>query len=82
MLIIRKTHNGAYCLTELDGAVLKLHYTTFQLIPYHACSQTFIPVTHVLDQDNLTRVVQEEAADVSEALDDKEDVLTEDGQDF
>jgi hypothetical protein len=82
MLIIQKTRNSVYCLAELDRAVSKLHYATFQLVPYHTHSQTFIPVMHILDQDNLTRVVQEEAANVSEALDNEEDVLTKDGQDF
>jgi hypothetical protein len=34
---------------------------------------------HILDQDNLTRVVQKEAANVSEALNNEEDILTVDG---
>jgi hypothetical protein len=34
MVVIRRTCNGAYCLTELDGAVSKLCYAAFQLVPY------------------------------------------------
>jgi hypothetical protein len=79
MLVIRRTHNSVYCLAELDGAVLRLHYTAFHLIPYHTRSCTSIPVTHVLDKDNLTAVVEEEA---EEAPNNDEDALTEDGQDF
>jgi hypothetical protein len=37
MVVVRRTWNGAYHLAELDGAVSKLHYTAFCLIPYFAC---------------------------------------------
>jgi len=33
--------------------ISKLHYAAFRLIPYYACSQSFIPVTHVMDGDDL-----------------------------
>jgi hypothetical protein len=79
MLVIRRTHNSAYCLAELDGAMSRLYYTAFCLIPYHTCSCTSIPVTCVLDKDNLTAVVEEEA---EEAPNDDEDILTKGGQDF
>jgi len=45
MVIVCQTPNGSYCLAELDGAVSKLRFTAFRLVPYHACSQTSIPVT-------------------------------------
>jgi hypothetical protein len=68
-----------YCLAELDGAMSRLHYAAFCLISYHTCSHTSIPVTHVLDKDDLAAVVEEEA---EEAPNDNKDALTEDGQDF
>jgi hypothetical protein len=79
MLVIRRTHNGTYHLAELDGAVSRLCYATFCLIPYHTCSRTSIPVMCILDKDDLTAVVEEEA---EEAPNDDKDALTKDSQDF
>jgi hypothetical protein len=79
MLVIRRTHNGMYHLAELDRAVSKLHYAAFHLVQYHTHSCTSIPVTCILDKDDLAAVVEEEAED---APDDDENILTEDGQDF
>ena len=53
MIVIRRTHYGAYRLGELDGAVSRLRYAAFRLIPYHARSPSFIPVTHVVDGNDL-----------------------------
>jgi len=33
--------------------VLRLCYTAFRLIPYHACSPSFITVTHIVDGNDL-----------------------------
>jgi hypothetical protein len=53
MIVLRRTRNGAYRLGELDGAVSRLRFAAFRLIPYHARSRAFIPVTHVVDGDDL-----------------------------
>jgi len=45
--------NGTYQLAKLDGAISWLCYTAFRLIPYHACSPSFITVTHVVDGNEL-----------------------------
>ena len=63
MVIIRRTHNGAYHLAELDRAVSKLRYTTFRFVPYFTHSCTSIPVMRILDHDNLAEVVQDLAND-------------------
>jgi hypothetical protein len=60
MLVIRQTRNGAYCLAELDSAVSKLCYVAFRLLPYHTCSPSFIPVTHVVDCKDLTSVIADD----------------------
>ena len=60
MVVVRRTRNGAYCLAELDGVVSKLRYAAFQLIPYHARSPSFIPVTCVIDRDDLTSVIADD----------------------
>jgi len=65
MVVIRRTRNGTYRLMELDGMVSKLRYAAFRIIPYFARSQTLIPVTHVLDRDDLAAVVTEAAEDDS-----------------
>jgi hypothetical protein len=63
MVVIRRTRNGAYRLAELDGAVSKLRYAAFRLVPYFARSRTSIPVTRILDRDDLADVVQDLAND-------------------
>jgi len=65
MVVIRRTRNGAYRLAELDGAVSKLRYAAFRIIPYFARSQTLIPVTRILDRNDLATVVTEAADDNS-----------------
>jgi len=53
MVVLRRTCNGAYHLGKLDGAISKLCYAAFRLIPYYAHSRSFIPVTHIVDGDDL-----------------------------
>jgi hypothetical protein len=53
MVILQHTCNGAYRLGELDGMISKLRYAAFRLILYHACSRSFIPVTHVVGSGDL-----------------------------
>jgi hypothetical protein len=36
MVIVQQTSHGAYILTEMDGAVSKLRFAAFRIIPYHA----------------------------------------------
>ena len=53
MIVLRRSCNGTYRLGELDGAISSLRYAAFRLIPYYACSQSFIPVTQVVDSDHI-----------------------------
>ena len=69
MVVVRRTHNGAYRLAELDGAVSKLCYAAFRLIPYFSHSWTSIPVTRILEREDLAAVIQEEASLSGGALD-------------
>jgi hypothetical protein len=61
MVMLRHTRNGAYRLGELDGAVSRLHYAAFRLIPYHAHSQTLIPVTQIVDGNALASLALNDA---------------------
>jgi hypothetical protein len=36
MVIVCQTTHGAYILAEMDGAVSKLRFAAFHIIPYHA----------------------------------------------
>jgi len=62
MVVLRHTHHGAYRLSKLDGAILRLCYATFQLIPYHARSRSFIPVTQVIGGDNLASLEHDDSS--------------------
>jgi len=53
MVVLQRTCNGTYRLGKLDGTISKLCYAAFRLIPYYACLRSFIPVTHVMDGDDL-----------------------------
>jgi hypothetical protein len=61
MLVVRRTRNGAYRLAELDGAVSRLRYAAFRLVPYFARSRASIPVTRVLDRDDLAAVIADDS---------------------
>ncbi len=60
MVVVRRTQNRSYRLTELDGAVSNLRFTAFRLVPYYARSHSSIPVTHLIDRNNLTRIHADE----------------------
>lgn len=65
VLILRRTKNGAYRLIKLDGTVLNppllfsLPFTT--LIHVHQLEiKASIPVTHLVDCDDLARIYTDE----------------------
>jgi len=60
MLVVHRSHNGAYRLAEFNGAVSKLRFAAFHLVPYHARSRSSVPVTHVVDEEDLEAVLEEE----------------------
>jgi hypothetical protein len=51
MIVVRRTKGGAYILAELDGAVSKLHYAAFHLLPYLLRNETKISVTSIMGLD-------------------------------
>jgi len=44
---------GTYILAELDGAISRLRYVAFHLIPYLARFPDHVPVTSFLDDTEL-----------------------------
>jgi hypothetical protein len=60
MVIVHRTPNGSYRLAELDGAVSKLRFAAFHLIPYHACSCSSIPVMRLIEREDLIKIYLDE----------------------
>ena len=56
MVVVHRSTNGSYCLAELDGALSKLKFAAFNLIPYHARSNKWLAITKFIDQKDLTRL--------------------------
>lgn len=57
MVVLRRTTGGSYILTELDGAISKLRFAAFRLVPYHPRDLRAVPVT------KLTEATPEELDD-------------------
>jgi hypothetical protein len=56
MAVVCCTPNGAYRLAELNGAISKLRFAAFRLIPYHAHSCSSIPVTRLIECEDLIQI--------------------------
>ena len=56
MVVVHHTKGGAYILVELNGAISRLQYAAFQIIPYLARFPDWIPVTSLLDNAELEDV--------------------------
>src|SRR5882672_1192743 len=53
MVVVHRMKGGVYILAELDGAVSRLCYAAFRLIPYLARFPDHVPVTSLLDDTEL-----------------------------
>jgi hypothetical protein len=60
MVILRRTQNGSYHLAELDGSVSNLRFVAFCLVPYHARLRSSIPVTRLIDRNDLACAIADE----------------------
>jgi len=78
MVVLRRTRNGTYHLGELDSTISKLRYAAFRLIPYYARSQSFIPVTHIVDGDDLASLEFDDT--LARGADPRSDESTQEGQ--
>ena len=56
MVVVRRTPNCSYRLAELDGTVSKLHFAAFRLVPDHARSRTSIPITRLVEHEDLVKM--------------------------
>src|SRR5882724_2194063 len=56
MVVVHWTKGGAYILAELNGAVSRLQYAAFRIIPYLARCPDHIPVTSLMDEAELVDI--------------------------
>jgi hypothetical protein len=87
MVIVRQTSHGAYILAELDGAVSKLRFAAFRVIPYHARRRMNIDLENSFvfpDADEETEDAEDEMEpdeDIQETAELEEEVLFDDEED-
>jgi len=60
MVVISRSRNGSYRLAEIDGAISKLKFAAFRLIPYHPRSTSSLEITQFLDPSHLAGTAPEE----------------------
>ena len=53
MVVIHQTRNFSYVLTKLNGAISKLPYVGYRLVPYHPRSPAKILVTALVNPGEL-----------------------------
>ena len=67
MMVLRWTTSRSYLLVELDGAVSRLCYAAFWLIPYYSRLSSVIRITKLTDMDD------EKGEDVEEPNEEDQD---------
>jgi hypothetical protein len=87
MVIIRQMTHGAYILAEIDGAVSKLRFAAFHVIPYHAQWRMNLDLETFfvfLDANEETEDVEDEMEtdeDIQETAELEEEVPSDDEED-
>jgi len=68
MVVLRRTTGGSYLLAELDGAVSRLQYAAFRLVPYFPRSHSTIPVISItgMEDEDLDHLAEEMSEDRDE----------------
>jgi hypothetical protein len=87
MVIVHQTTHGAYILAEMDGAISKLRFATFRVIPYHARQrmnmdlETFFVFPDADEEMEDAEDVMETDEDIQETADLEEEVPSDDEED-
>jgi hypothetical protein len=87
MVIVCQTTHGAYILAEMDGAVSKLRFAAFHVIPYHARQRMSLDLETFFvfpDADEETEDVEDETEpheDIQETAGLEEGVPSDDEED-
>ena len=68
MVVLRRTTGGLYLLAELDGAVSRLRYAAFRLLPYYPRFSSDVRVTDLtgIDDEDLDKMAGEDAEEPDE----------------
>jgi hypothetical protein len=77
MMVVHRTKGGSYMLAELDGAISKLRFAAFRVIPYYLRSEECVSVTQMtgINKESIDQFEAGENIDPDE--DDPERVLEE-----
>jgi hypothetical protein len=87
MVIVWQTTHGAYILAEIDGAISKLRFAAFRVIPYHARRrmnldlETFFVFPDANEETEDVEDVMEMDEDIQETADLEEEVPSDDEED-
>jgi len=57
MVVIHRSKGGTYILAEMDGAVSRLWYASFHVVPYFPWSLENVPLTSLLVAEDLEEVL-------------------------
>ncbi|KAJ3885086.1 hypothetical protein GG344DRAFT_59739, partial [Lentinula edodes] len=75
MVVAKRTEGGNYRLAEVTGAISKLRYAAFRIIPYYARSSKRLDVTEFLDPRALAGIEDDGDDDREEADEDSRDSI-------
>jgi hypothetical protein len=75
MVVVRHTKGGSYMLAKLDGAISKLQFTAFHVIPYYPHCDEHVSVTEMTGVDDESIDKMEASETVEPEEDDPEGVL-------
>lgn len=53
MIVVKRLRSGAYVLAEVNGAISRLKFAAFRLIPYHPRSRKCLEITEFVDPSDL-----------------------------
>ncbi|KAF8625060.1 hypothetical protein AX17_006933 [Amanita inopinata Kibby_2008] len=60
MVVVKHLRSSAYILAEVNGAVSRLKFATFRLIPYHPQSHKCLEITEFIDPSDRVGIEEEE----------------------
>jgi hypothetical protein len=75
MVVVRHTKGGSYMLAKLDGAISKLRFATFRVIPYYPRCNERVSVTEMTGVDDKSIDKMEASETIEPEEDDPEGAL-------
>ena len=67
-MVVTRLQNGAYILSEVDGAISHLKFAAFCPISYQACSQKCLEITEFVDWKELKGIEEERTVDDEDVI--------------